>query len=266
MSLVERGANGGIISREDERVIHKSDKTVDVEGIDNHRVNDIAIVTAGAAIQTHHGPVTAIMNEYALGNQDRTIHSSGQPEWHRNDVNDRSKKVGRLQFILIVCDSYSSLDIVQCLPYMTMRSYTTDKYQTPPHVMLTSPSRRDLSTLNSVASDADEWYKILPDLIGEDKQVLLDTFDVSHVGATYRLTCAIGDQAPLTIILDNDEANLIATNRSSKVRMSQPSVDKSMYRFCVQPTKQIKKTLNCITQYVTMPCSKVLLNCDEHLN
>jgi hypothetical protein len=88
MSLVDRGANGVILCRKDARIIRKSGRTVDVEGIDDHRVNDIPIVTAGAVIQTHRDPVVAIMSEYALGNQDRTIHSSGQLEWHESDVND----------------------------------------------------------------------------------------------------------------------------------------------------------------------------------
>jgi hypothetical protein len=120
--------------------------------------------------------------------------------------------------------------------------------------------------LNSVASDADGWYNTLSDPIDEDKEILLDANDVKHVGATFRLTCAIGDQALLTIVLDNDEANLTGTNQSSKIRMSLPIFDKSRSKFCVQPTKHIKKTWNCILQYGTMPYSKVLLTCDEYLN
>jgi hypothetical protein len=285
ISFTERGANGSIISREDKSVIHNSEKTVDVEGINDHCVNDISIVTAGAAIQAHHGPVTAIINEYDLDNQDRTIHSSGQPELHKNDFNYRSKKVGRLQFILMVCGRYSSLDIVQCLPYMTMSRYTTDEYQTLPHVMLASPSQREPAVFDSVNSDDDEWHNLLLDPISvhsdddewhnessgpidEDKEILLtvNTDDVNHVGATHQFTCAIGDQAPLTIVLDNDEASLIATNRSSKIRMSLPNFDQSRSKFCIRPTKRIEKTFNCITQCGTMPYSKVLLTCDEYLN
>jgi hypothetical protein len=105
-SLVDGGANGGILSRKDDSVIQKSGRTVDVEGVDDHQVTNIPIVTAGAVLQTHHGPVIAIMNQYALCNQDRTIHSSGQLEWHKNGVNDRSKKVAGLQYISTACGRY----------------------------------------------------------------------------------------------------------------------------------------------------------------
>jgi hypothetical protein len=114
--------------------------------------------------------------------------------------------------------------------------------------------------LISVASDADEWYNTLSDPIDEDREILLDANDVKHVRATYQLTLAIGDEALLTFVLDNDEANLTGTDLSSKIRMSQPNSDKCRSKFCVQPTKQIKKTFNCITQDGTMPYSKVLLN------
>jgi len=91
-SLVDRGANGGITG-DDVRIINKTMRTVDVRGIDNHEVTGIPIVTAGGVINTQHGPVIAIMPQYAYLGGGKTIHSAGQLEYYQNDVNDRSVKV-----------------------------------------------------------------------------------------------------------------------------------------------------------------------------
>ena len=69
---------------------------VDVTGIDNHQVTDIEVVQAGAYVVTHRGPAILVMNEYALCDQDRTIHLSLQMEHFKNSVNDRSRQAGGL--------------------------------------------------------------------------------------------------------------------------------------------------------------------------
>ena len=98
-TLVDRGANGGICG-EDVRIIHKSGRIVDVQGIDNHQVVDVPIVTAGAIISTQHGRVILILNQYAYIGNGKTIHSSGKMEIFGNEVNDKSMKVpGGLQCI-----------------------------------------------------------------------------------------------------------------------------------------------------------------------
>ena len=58
-ALVDRGANGGICGN-DVRIISKSGRMVDVQGIDNHQVVDIPIVTGGAVVSTQRGPVILI--------------------------------------------------------------------------------------------------------------------------------------------------------------------------------------------------------------
>ena len=50
-SLVDHGANGGIAG-DNVCIIDKTSKTVDIQGIDNHRINTIPIVTAGGVINT----------------------------------------------------------------------------------------------------------------------------------------------------------------------------------------------------------------------
>ena len=41
------------------------------------------------------------MNEYAHYGKGHTIHSSGQIEWNKNQVDDKSLKVGGSQFITL---------------------------------------------------------------------------------------------------------------------------------------------------------------------
>ena len=86
-SLVDRGANGGIPGN-DSRIISRTDRTVDISGIDNHEVCGLCLGTGGAVITSNHGPVIAIFNQYALHGQGKTIHLSGQIEHFQLDVND----------------------------------------------------------------------------------------------------------------------------------------------------------------------------------
>jgi hypothetical protein len=99
MSLIDCGANGGVTG-DDVRVIFRTNWTVDIKGIDNHHFNNNGIETVGGVVQTQHGPVIAIMHQYALLGKGATIHSPSQLERYKNDINDKSLHVpGGLQHI-----------------------------------------------------------------------------------------------------------------------------------------------------------------------
>ena len=89
-TLVDRGANGGICGN-DVRIINKTGWMVDAQGIDNHQVVDVPIVTGGAVAYTQRGPVILILNQYAYIGNGKTIHSCGQMEMYGHDVNDKSR-------------------------------------------------------------------------------------------------------------------------------------------------------------------------------
>jgi hypothetical protein len=80
-SLVDRGENG-CVAGNDVRVIFKTNRTVDIKGIDDHCCTNIDIGTVGGIIHTNKGPVIGIMNQYALLNKGSFI--------HKNDANDKS--------------------------------------------------------------------------------------------------------------------------------------------------------------------------------
>ena len=105
VSLVDRGANGGIAGN-DVRVIEKLHRHVDVQGIDNHKMDNIPIVTAGGVTKTQRGEVILILNQYAYVGKGTSIHSSPQIEAYNNKVDDRAIKVGGKQVIETV-DGYS---------------------------------------------------------------------------------------------------------------------------------------------------------------
>ena len=62
--LVDRGANGGLAGS-DMRVIHKPHCKINIQGIDNHEVTGLDVVTAATLLNTSQGKVIGIFNEYA---------------------------------------------------------------------------------------------------------------------------------------------------------------------------------------------------------
>jgi hypothetical protein len=101
---------------------------VDVLGIEDHQIVDIPIVAAIGVMDTQRGPVLAIMHQYGYTGKGKTIHSCGQLEWYKNDVNDKSTKVlGGLQRIQTNDGYIISINIKVGLPYVKMRPYTDEE-------------------------------------------------------------------------------------------------------------------------------------------
>ena len=73
-TLVDRGANGGIIGN-DAKVIFRRKKMVDVTGIDNHELSSLPMVDATAKTMTDRGPVILILQNYAYHGERGRFHS-----------------------------------------------------------------------------------------------------------------------------------------------------------------------------------------------
>ncbi len=111
---------------------------VNVRGIDNHQITNIPIVTAGGVVKTQHGPAIAILHQYAYTGQGKTIHSSGQLEWYKNDINDKSVKVaGGSQHILTNAGYVIPISIRDGLPYIVLCPFTDEEWDSLLHVILT---------------------------------------------------------------------------------------------------------------------------------
>ena len=146
--LVDRGANGGLAGS-DMQVIHKTHRKINIQGIDNHEVTGLDVFTAATILNTSQGKVIGIFNEYAYLGKGSSIHSSGQIEWFKTNVDGKSVKVGGTQLITTL-DGYSvPLLIKDGLAYATSVGRPTDQdMDTYPDVFFTSPDEWDPSVLD----------------------------------------------------------------------------------------------------------------------
>ena len=95
-SLVDWGANGGLAGS-DVRILSKSSRCT-VTGIDQNKSMVWTLCNVLHWLRQTMAMLTS-SNEYAYYGKGHTIHSSGQIEWHKNLVDDKSVKVGDTQCI-----------------------------------------------------------------------------------------------------------------------------------------------------------------------
>ena len=135
-SWVDRGANGGLAGS-DVRILSRSSRKCTVNG---HELQGLDVVQCAALVQTNHGIVNLIMNEYACYGKGHTIHSSGQIEWFKNSVDDRSVQVGGKQRICTIDGYAMPLTCRGGLMYLPILGKPTDKdFERYPAVHLTGP-------------------------------------------------------------------------------------------------------------------------------
>ena len=141
--LVDHGANGGLAGS-DMRGIHRTYRKIKIQDIDNHEVTGLTVLTAATLLNTSLGKVIGIFNEYAYLWKGSSIHSSGQLEWFKTNVDETSVKVGGTQFFTTL-DGYSvPLLIKDGLAYATSLGRSTDQdMDTYPHDFITSPDEWD---------------------------------------------------------------------------------------------------------------------------
>ena len=146
--LVDSGANGGLAGS-DMRVLYKTHRKINISGIDNHEVTGLDVVTAATLLNTSLGKVIGIFNEYAYLGMGSSIHSSGQLEWFKTLVDEKSIKVGGTQLITTLDGYCIPLLTRDGLAYATSLGRPTDQdMDTYPHVFFTSPDEWDPSVLD----------------------------------------------------------------------------------------------------------------------
>jgi hypothetical protein len=238
-ALVDRGANNGGIAGDD------------VQGIDNHQIIDIPIVTAGVVVSTQRGDVIIIMHQYAWTKKGKTIHSSRQLEWYKQDVDDKSRRVGGKQRIKTIDGYYIPINIQSGLPYVGQRPYTNDGWDTLPHVVLTGDTEWHPSVLDNNLDDND-WYDALQDLPEDLTNQLFDQF------GNYRHQTIVNRHVITPSILENYILSNCDFLYQVHERKIQPAtIDYSRYHtyFAWLLTEIIKKTFENTTQHATLPMS-----------
>jgi hypothetical protein len=180
-SLIDRGVNGGVAGS-NVHIIFKTNRTVDIRGIDNHCCTNIEIGTVGGVIQTHKGPVIGIFHQYTLLNKGSSIHSPCQFEWYRSDVNDKSVLVpGGLQRIQTLDGYIVPLSIQDGLTRLKkIRPYTDHEFYTLTHVMMTSELEWDPSGLDHEFKEDEQWGGTLLPF-----PVLLMTLEIINIALHY---------------------------------------------------------------------------------
>ena len=248
--LVDRGANGGLAGS-DMRDIYRTNRKINISGIDNHEVAGLDVVTAATLLITSQGKVIGIFNEYAYLGKGSSIHSSGQLEWFKTYVDEKSIKVGGTQLITTL-DGYSVPLLIQDgLAYATSLGRPTDQdMDTYPHVFFTSP---------------DEWD---PSVLDHDPPPL-DGLDLSQVADQFfgdPMFDAYGDFnerfiANLNILLDapqGDCGSYIAISSVSTINLHQSSPQEPDWNalrpfFAWTSPSSIKDTFNVTTRHGSAP-------------
>ena len=108
-------------------MLSTSSRKCTVAGIDNHEIPGLDLVQCAALVQTNHGMVNLIMNEYAYYGRGHSIHSSGQIEWYTNTVDDKSVQVGGQQRIVTIDGSSMPLVCKGGLMYLQLQGIPTDQ-------------------------------------------------------------------------------------------------------------------------------------------
>ena len=166
-ALIDRGANGGLAGP-DVRVISRTDRTVDVSGIDNHQMTHLPIVTAGGVASSQRGEVLVIFNQYAHVPSGRTIHSSTQLESFGLTVDEKSLHLGQGTQSITTPDGYVfPLNFVDGLAYMPLRPFTDHEWSHLPHVVFTSDTEWDPSFTDYNLTDDPNWFSSTPDHLGD---------------------------------------------------------------------------------------------------
>ena len=163
-SLIDRGANGGIAG-DDMRIVKHGLCAVNVQGIDNHTMNAKPIATCGALINTQRGPIIGIFHQHAYAGKGKSIHSSGQLEHFKQNVDDRAIKNGGEQRIVTNDGHVAPLNMRDGLTCVNMRPYTDDEESKYPKVVVTSNNEWNPEALDQEIDDEDEeWHDAQEDM------------------------------------------------------------------------------------------------------
>jgi len=149
---VEPMPNGGTLGN-DAMVMFRQNKSVNVNGIDNHELFSLPVVDATAKALTDKGEVILILCNYAYHGVNRTLHSSGQIEYCQNKVHNGSVKAGGRQVTVTRDGQCVHINVIWGLPCVQMEPNTVEEFDKLPHVVLTQGGDWDPTALDHVLTD-----------------------------------------------------------------------------------------------------------------
>jgi hypothetical protein len=155
LALMDGGANGGVGGSNVRLLQRDPHQRATLTGMNEHQVNDVPIGTCAGKIKTKDGFIIGIMHQYAYLGTGATIHSKGQWQHFKNEVDDSSRKVGGKQQVITLDDYIIPLSVIDGLPYMEMTKPSDDDLERYPHVVLASDVEWNPSCLDCDAKDID---------------------------------------------------------------------------------------------------------------
>jgi hypothetical protein len=160
-ALIDHGANGSIAGR-DMRVIARTDRSIDLSGIDDHIVRNLTLVTAGVVVATPQGDIVLIVHQIAdMTSDSHTILSAGQLEAFGCKVFEKSPHITQSTPYLVTPGGYRiPMSIRKGLPYIRMRPFGEKDWNDLPHVAITSPAEWNPAVLDADVSP--RWYQEQP--------------------------------------------------------------------------------------------------------
>jgi len=136
-SLIDRGANGGLAGEDMRLIEYDDDRTIDVQGIDNHEIPQLRLGTFGAVAKSTQGEVLLIFCQYAHIQRGKSIHSALQLEDNNVTVDDRPIRLNGGQRLITAEGFTLPLDFKRGLAYLRLRRYKDEEYINLPHVYMT---------------------------------------------------------------------------------------------------------------------------------
>ena len=148
-ALVDRGANGGIAGR-DMSIVSKSDRTIDLTGLEDHTVGQLHIVHAACVMEAHNGPTIVHLPQQAHMPNGKSIWSALQLEANGCIVQDKAKTLnGGEQPYIQSPDGYKfPLRIRQGLAYAECRPVQDDEWDKLPQTFMTADNDWDPRTFD----------------------------------------------------------------------------------------------------------------------
>ena len=245
-SLVDRGANGGLAGS-DIRIIcyHEPPKFINVSGINSHQVKDLPIVTAGGVVSSQRGEVIIILHQYAYIGKGNSIHSCLQLEAYKNHVDDKSIHHGGKQIITTIENYIHPLDFVNGLPYIALRPYTDEEWETLPHVIWTSDTPWDPSSFDHNITHKPDWYKTHDQVPEDNNERLFDEHGNYQPNEDEMIDINISD-----IIVQQHQSYMYNFKTDQvNIKHTPPDYDKLAPYLLHSNTEVIRNTLNATSQY-----------------
>ena len=160
-SLVDGGANGGMLGRDATILEYDPHRFADITGIEDYESKGLRIVTGAALTHDIDGePIILIMHQYAAGNQEHSIHSVGQTMAYGHKVYDQSRAVGGRQCIVTASGRILPLHFRNGLPHLDMEPVDPKIVEAGkiPHEHITEDTTWDPLVLDNEYGDPNIWH------------------------------------------------------------------------------------------------------------